>query len=124
MRFARARYRLALWIYPDARPRPPAKGRPMIEFVDHGWLQDYNERLHDAGIPVRVAFWINDDPLPAGGVDDGTIAHGWESIPRVHTARVEPTDPQRVARRIAFRRDVDRVVGPPPAPVDDANMGP
>lgn len=106
------RYRLARWLWPGIdRPRPEPRGLPMHLFFTLGWHNELNRKVAEPE-GVKVGFWLNDDPLPRGGVDDGLLVHGWECIP-IERASIlpQPTEEELLERRARWRAHIAEVRG-------------
>lgn len=82
----------------------------MHEFFDVGWLHEINRRIA-APLGVVLAMHLNDDPLPDGTVDDGTLVHGWHCIPIEAASIIQPTIEERLRRMAEFDAHIRDVRG-------------
>jgi hypothetical protein len=80
----------------------------MHEFFTCGWLHEINRQIaYPHG--VVLALELNDDVLPDGTVDDGTLVHGWHCVPLESAGLVMPPFDARLDRMIAFQRHIAEV---------------
>lgn len=80
----------------------------MHEFFTAGWLHEINRQIaYPRG--VVLAFELNDDVLPDGSRDDGTLVHGWHCVRLEAAGLVMPPFEAQLDRMLAFERHISEV---------------